>query len=149
MFDQLNFKTVTTAGRSTSNDPVSITHSHKTKKNEILFRLSRETMDKCGFTYGCKVHIQFAAEGTVCRILKSDASGAMKLGQQTKDNESSAGIVRLTYKDVLPNFLKIESEKDAKEYVRVRYINQDDMIQYEDDTLTFQLKRIEAEQKKS
>ncbi|EHH2456324.1 hypothetical protein J7X56_004595 [Vibrio parahaemolyticus] len=148
MFDNLDFKTVTTTGRGVSNDPVSIVHSHKTKKNEILFRLAREAMDKCGFVYGEKVHVQFAADNSVCRIIKSTKSGSVTLSQQVKDNPNSAGVVRLTYKSTLPDFLGKESRADNKKYNRVRYVHEDDKIQYDKDMITFQLSRVEADEEK-
>lgn len=145
MFDSLDFKKVTTTGRATSNDPVSITHSFKTKKNEIMFRLSRDVMDKCDFKYHDKVHILFAADDTVCRIIKSDQAGAVTLSQQIKGNENSAGLVRLTYKSSLPNFL----EKESKDKIldRVRYVHEDDKIQYDSGAVTFQLKLVDTDVK--
>ncbi|EKO4002936.1 hypothetical protein DXJ58_22280 [Vibrio fluvialis] len=142
MFDNLNFKTVTTTGRNVSNDPVSITHSVTEKKNEVLFRLSRETMDSCGMKYGDKVHVQFANNNTVCRIIKSDSVGSVTLSQQVKDSESSAGIIRLTYKPTLPNFIETESKQNGSPVTKVRYVHENGMIEYskEQNAVTFQLK---------
>ncbi|MGF1762448.1 hypothetical protein [Aliivibrio kagoshimensis] len=149
MFDDLDFKTATaTSGRSGSNDPVSITHSFKTKKNEMLFRLTKECMDASKLTYGNKVHIQFAANNTVCRVIRTNDRSGVTISQQTKDNELSAGIIRLTYKNSLPNFLEIESKSKNLKINKVRYVHENDKIQYGEGDVTFQLKLDMHEEEK-
>lgn len=142
MFDDLDFKTVTSVGRSGSNDLISITHNDSGSKNELMFRLSKEVMDKAGFAYKDKVIIQFAQEDTVCRIVKSEEQGSVTLSKQVQNNPLSASIIRLTFKYGLPNFLERESAKDGKEYKKVKYVHEGNMIQYKADVgqLTFKLK---------
>lgn len=144
-FDKLDFVTVTHGGRGSSNDPVSITHSFKTKKNELLFRLSRDVMDKAGLKYGDKVHIQFASDNTFCRIVASKESGSVTLSQQVKNFEQSAGLVRLTYRTSLPNFLEVEGLKLNKALKRVKYVHESDMLQCVEGSVTFKLKLAETE----
>lgn len=148
MFENLDFKTVTTVGRSGSNDLISITHNDSGSKNELIFRLSKEAMDKAGFEYKDKVIIQFAQEDTICRIVKSDEQGSVTLSKQVQNNAFSASIIRLVFKYGLPNFLERESKKDGKKYKKVKYIHEDNMIQYNIDNgqLTFKLKLDEKDE---
>lgn len=149
MFENLDFKTVTSVGRSGSNDLISITHNDSGSKSELMFRLSKEAMDKAGFEYKDKVIIQFAQEDSICRILKSEDQGSVTLSKQVQKNPLSASIIRLTFKYGLPNFLERESERDGKEYKKVKYVHEDNMIQYGADVgqLTFKLKLEEKEEK--
>ncbi|MCL1059663.1 hypothetical protein L2729_16965 [Shewanella gelidimarina] len=149
MFDNLDFKTVTSVGRSGSNDLISITHNDSGSKSELMFRLSKEVMDKAGFEYKDKVIIQFAQEDSICRILKSDEQGSVTLSKQVQKNPLSASIIRLTFKYGLPNFLERESKRDSKEYKKVKYVHEDEKIQYDSNIgqLTFKLKLEEKEEK--
>jgi hypothetical protein len=149
MFDNLSFKTVTSLGRSGSNDLISITHNDSGSKNELMFRLSKEVMDKSGFAYRDKVIIQFAQEDTICRIVKSEEQGSVTLSKQVQKNPLSASVIRLTFKYGLPNFLEMESKRDGKQYERVKYVHEDNMIQYSSDIgqLTFKLKLEEKDEK--
>ncbi|WP_260847956.1 hypothetical protein [Shewanella algae] len=149
MFDNLDFSTITTAGRSKSGDLVSITHSDSGKKNELMFRLSKEAMDKSGFEYGDKVVIQFAANDSVCRIMKSDSSGSVTLSKQVQTNPMSAAIIRMTFKYGMPNFLEKEQANHTTELVKVRYVHEDKQIQYDKDVgqVTFKLKLEEVKTK--
>jgi hypothetical protein len=145
MFESLDFTTVTAGGRSKSNDLVSITHNHTSSKNELMFRISKEAMDLAGLNYQDKLIIQFADNDSVCRFVRSDEKGAVLLSKQVKNNPLSAGIVRLTHKYGLPNFLKNETEKEGKEISKVKYVHEKEMIQYVEELgqLTFKLMRDE------
>ena len=147
MFDNLDFKTVTSLGRSGSNDLISITHNDSGSKNELMFRLSKEVMDKSGFAYRDKVIIQFAQDDTICRIIKSDEQGSVTLSKQVQKNPFSASVIRLIFKYGLPNFLEKESKKDGKKYEKVKYVHEDNMIQYDPDfgQVTFKLKLDEKD----
>lgn len=145
MFDNLKFKAVTTAGKSSS-ELVSITHSFKTKKNELLFRISNEAMEKCGFQYQDKVQILFADGNTVCRIMKSDKPGCVTLSQQTKKSDTSPAVIRLSFRAGLPDFLAQESKGTDKKLNRVKYLHKDDMIEFKEGCLTFQLDLVDSEE---
>jgi hypothetical protein len=145
MFDNLNFKAVTAAGKSSS-ELVSITHSFKTKKNELLFRISHEAMERCGFQYQDKVQLLFANDNTVCRIMKSDKPGSVTLSQQTKKSDTSPAIIRLSFRAGLPDFLAQESKGTNKTFNRVKYLHKDDMIEFKDGCLTFQLDLVDSEE---
>ncbi|MEI4971552.1 hypothetical protein ACET9E_10005 [Aeromonas caviae] len=145
MFDNLKFKAVTTTGKSTS-EPVSITHSFKTKKNELLFRISSEVMEQCNFQYQDKVQILFASDNTVCRIQKSDKPGCVTLSQQSKKSEASPAIIRLSFRPGLPDFLTQESKVARKQFCRVKYLHKDDLIEFKDGCLTFQLDLVDSEE---
>jgi hypothetical protein len=137
-----SFETINATGRSSSSDLISITHNIGTKKEEIAFRISKEAMKKAKLEYRDKVQIQFAANNTVCRILKSEQGGSVTLSQQITNNDMSAGIVRLMYKQGIPNFLKMEEEKLLQEnkLTKVKYIHEDDQIEFADSQITFKLK---------
>jgi hypothetical protein len=150
MFDNLDFTTVSAGARTKSNDPISITHNHKSKgKNELAFRLSKEIMDLSGLEYQDKVLIQFAENNSICRIAKSEDKGTVKLSKQVPNNSLSAGIVRLTFRYGLPDFIKKESEASGKNIVKVKYVHEDGMIEHLKDVgqITFKLKLESTEEK--
>jgi hypothetical protein len=144
MFSDLekSFETINASGRASSSDLVSISHIIGNKKEEVVIRVSKEAIKKAGIVYRDKVQIQFAANDTVCRILKSDQGGSVTLSQQISSNDMSAGIIRLVYKQGIPNFLAIENEKGSypKPLTRIKYIHEDNMIEYGNSQITFKLK---------
>lgn len=137
-----SFKTINATGRSSSSDFVSITHVDGNKKQEVIFRMSKEAMKEAKLEYRDKVLIQFASENTVCRIVKSKQGGSVTLSQQISNNEMSAGIIRITFKQGIPNFLKQENDKKSPEepFKRVKYIHEENMIEFNEGQVTFKLK---------
>ncbi len=149
MFEDKVFETVTTYGRSSSNDLVSITQNKTPKKNELTFRLSKESLKKSGLTYKDKIAIQFADDGKICRLVKSAISGAATLSQQVKGNDMSAGLIRVVFKPGYPDFLKIESDNEQKTVIKTKYIHEENMIDFQKGQITFKLKRDGIELAKS
>ncbi len=150
MFNNIEFKTVTSNSRSSSGGLVSIVHSKLGKKNEIIFRVSKEAMDLSGFLYGDKVVVQFGSDDGVCRITKSDNGGSVTLSKQVAKSDASAGVIRLTYKEGLPDFLKKESNIEMRNVVRVKYVHKEKMIEYNKvvGQVTFQLERDSFDKEK-
>ncbi|HDZ8910414.1 TPA: hypothetical protein RUX66_003214 [Aeromonas dhakensis] len=144
MFDNLSFKPITTTGRGSS-ELISITHSFKTKKNEILFRISHEVMEKCNFRYQDKVQILFANNNTVCRIMHSDKAGSVTLSQQSKKSETSPALVRLSFRPGLPDFLSKEGKAAHQTLNRVKYVHKEGKIDFQDGCVTFELELAEVE----
>jgi hypothetical protein len=144
MFSNLedSFETINASGRSSSNDLVSISHVKGSKKEEVIFRINREAMNKAELNYKDKVQIQFADNNSVCRILKTDKGGSVTLSQQISNNDLSAGIIRLIYKPSIPNFIEMENKNglQTEPLTRVKYIHENEMIEYGNSQITFKLK---------
>ena len=144
LFDNIEgqFKTINATGRSSSNDLISITHVKGNKREEVIFRMSKDAMDQSKLNYKDKVQIQFASENTVCRIVKSTQGGSVTLSQQITNNDMSAGIIRITFKLGIPDFLKQENENiSPKDPIkRVKYIHEENMIEFGEGQVTFKLK---------
>lgn len=124
---------VTVSPRKSSNVLVKLTQSNKGKKNEISIFINKLAMSKSGFSSGDRVDVQFAENGDVCRLLKSNVDSGRTI---TKSNES--GVVRMIYNKSMPNFL--EDEDCGK----VRYVHVDGFIEFKDGQLTFRLKKVKA-----
>ena len=145
MFDSIDFESVTKGSRrASSNEPVTITHS--TKKNgtqEHIYRLSRKTLDKLSLVYGDRVDILYNKDQTVCRIQKVD-KGGLKLGQQVKDNENSAALVRVVFRpDTHPDLLTMAKSISKPERDKCKYGFKDERIEYKEGCLTFELELVD------
>jgi hypothetical protein len=150
MFDEFegSFEPIYATGRSGSSDLISINHVQGKKKEEVVFRVSKEAMRKANLIYRDKVQIQFANDNSICRITKSDKSGAVTLSQQVSGNEMSAGIIRLVYKQGIPNLLQKENEAlenatgsiTKKVLTKVKYVHEEGKIEYGESQITFKLK---------
>ena len=136
------FEAVPTTGRASSQDMISLTHTKGKNKEEVVFRMSRRAMDKAGLKYKDKVEIQFAGDNSVCRIRLSSNEGAVTLSQQTANNKMSAGIIRLIFREGMPNFIEIENKSGKHEKVlsKTRYIHEENKIEYGNSRITFKLK---------
>ncbi|EOE6053748.1 hypothetical protein ACKJ8N_001510 [Vibrio cholerae] len=145
MFDSIDFESVTIGSRrSSANEQVTITHL--TKKNgtqEHIYRLSRDTLDKLGLVYGDRVDILYSTDHSVCRIQKVD-KGGLKLGQQVKDNENSAALVRVVFRpEIHPDLLSKAKEKRNPERDKCKYGFKDKRIEYKEGCLTFELELVD------
>lgn len=148
MFDSIKFRPVMASSRAKAYDLISVTHSKITKKNELTVRISREAMDKAGLDYKDKVLLQFSPEGDICRIEKTEGSHTLTLSQQTAKNDMSPGILRVIVKPGMPNYLEKESQKESKSFVKVKYVHEDEMIEFKPNIITFKLKLDEKEEAK-
>ncbi|AFC58305.1 hypothetical protein [Vibrio cholerae] len=145
MFDSIDFESVTIGSRrSSANEQVTITHL--TKKNgtqEHIYRLSRDTLDKLGLVYGDRVDILYSKDQSVCRIQKVE-KGGLKLGQQVKDNENSAALVRVVFRpDTHPDLLSKAKNIRNPERDKCKYGFKDNRIEYKEGCLTFELKLVD------
>lgn len=53
----------------------------------------------------------------------------------------SAGIIRITFKEGIPNFLEKENLLSDEKIKRVKYIHEENMIDFKPGQITFKLKR--------
>lgn len=140
MFDNIDFKSAVSNSRgAASGSPVSITHNKGEKKEEQTYKISKEAMDKCNFSYRDKVDIQFSPDFKVCRIIKTSAG--LTLSQQTANNPHSSAVTRMLYKEnIHPDLLKMAFDENGVETNKAMFEN--GKIDYKDGVLTFELKLV-------
>lgn len=78
--------------------------------------------------------------------MKSDKPGSVTLSQQTKKSDTSPAVIRLSFRAGLPDFLAQESKGTDKKLSRVKYLHKDDMIEFKEGCLTFQLDSVDSEE---
>ncbi|EHU0373379.1 hypothetical protein NMT24_002341 [Vibrio cholerae] len=105
--------------------------------------MSRDTLDKLGLVYGDRVDILYSKDQSVCRIQKVE-KGGLKLGQQIKDNENSAALVRVVFRpEIHPDLLSKAKEKRNPERDKCKYGFKDKRIEYKEGCLTFELELVD------